>query len=69
MTPSSLHELTRDQILFFIGHEILHRLMEIEPQCLSFDRASGKGSLLATTPEGNFLVALMGKIDTLRFDS
>jgi hypothetical protein len=59
------NKLDADSALFLLGNEILHRLMQIEPGCLSLDH-EGEGSIFTTTEEGKFLSHLMDMIDDMR---
>lgn len=65
MTPSN-KTLDANSALFVLGNEILHRLMEIEPGCITLDHETGNGSILTITDEGKFLAKLMDMIDTMR---
>lgn len=65
MEPTPANQLSRDAIIHVIAHEILHRLMKIEPECLVLDY-EGEGSIFTTTEEGQFLARLMDMLDTMR---
>ena len=67
ITPSQLKALQREEALFLIAHELLHRLMKIEPHAMSID-GEGEPSILATTDEGGFIADLLGTIDKMRND-
>lgn len=67
MTPSQLKALDRESVLYTIAHEILHRLIKIEPNSLSIDE-EGEPSIFTTTEEGNFLASLMDTIDKMRIN-
>ena len=56
---------TRNEALFLIAHELVHRLLEIEPGCISID-PDGQGSMLTTTEEGQFLADTITMIDEMR---
>ena len=60
--------LDREQVISMIAHEILHRLMKIEPECLHLDHENG-GSIFTTTDEGKFLSDLLDTLDRMRSDS
>lgn len=66
MTPSELQALTREQVIFLVGHELLHRLMQVEPDCIAIDNETGAGSLLTLTPEGTFISSMLGMLDNMR---
>ena len=68
MTPSQLQALTREQALFVIAHELLHRLLTIEPNAVRIPPA-GDGSLFTVTEEGKFLAGLIKEIDAMRGDA
>jgi hypothetical protein len=65
MTLIASDKLDREAVLYVIGHEVLHRLMKIEPECLTLDY-EGEGSIFTTTDEGTFLAGLLEMIDTMR---
>lgn len=67
MTPEQLRALHREEVLYVIAHEVLHRLMRIEPDSLSIDE-EGEPSILTVTEEGNFLASLMDTIDKMRIN-
>jgi hypothetical protein len=60
--------LDREQVINMIAHEILHRLLKIEPECLVLDYEEG-GTLFTTTDEGKFLSDLLDTLDRMRTDS
>ena len=66
MTPSELQTLTRSEALFLIGYELVSRLLEVEPGCLTIAPETGKGSFFTTTEEGKFLAGLLKDIDAMR---
>lgn len=67
MTPSQLRALDRESVLYTIAHEVLHRLIKIEPGSLVINE-EGEPSILTTTEEGNFLASLMDTIDKMRIN-
>jgi len=67
MTPSQLRALDRESVLYVIAHEVLHRLIKIEPGSLNIDE-EGEPSIFTTTEEGKFLAELMDKIDKMRIN-
>lgn len=67
ITPSQLRTLDRESVLYTIAHEILHRLIKIEPDSLRIDE-EGEPSIFTVTDEGNFLASLMDTIDKMRIN-
>ena len=65
MTPKQLKTLDREQALFLIGHELIHRLMAIEPKAVAIDPDTGRGDVLATTDEGRFIGDMLKLIDDM----
>jgi len=57
--------LTRDEALFIIAHELGHRLLEIEPGSISIG-PDGQGSMFPKTDEGQFLADTITMIDAMR---
>lgn len=66
MTPSELRALDRDQVIFIITHELLHRLMRIEPAAISIDNPTGNLSVFTVTEEGKFLADTLRMLDNMR---
>lgn len=71
MTPSQstlpdASKLSRDEVIFLVAHEILHRIMKIEPDCLTLDHDTGEGSIFTTTDEGQFLAGLLDMLDAMK---
>lgn len=64
MTLIASDKLDREAVLYVIGHEVLHRLMKIEPECLTLDH-EGEGSIFTTTDEGAFLAGLLDIIHAM----
>lgn len=65
MTPEQLRTLDREQVVFLIAHEVLHRLMQVEPDAVRLDH-NGGGSVLTTTEEGHFLADMLRLIDNMK---
>ena len=63
MTPEQLQALGRDEALFLVAQQLLHRLFKIEPDVAVIDADSGRAGLFATTEEGMFLVTTLRMID------
>ena len=64
MTLINSDKLDREAVLFVIRHEVLHRLLKIEPECLTLDH-EGEGSISTTTEEGAFLEGLLDIIHAM----
>lgn len=65
MTPEQLKNLSREECLFLIGHELMRRLFEIEPKAVAIDNTTGRGSVLATTEEGAAIGNVLRLIDDM----
>lgn len=65
MTPEKLRSLSREEALFLVAHEIMHRLLEIEPNAIATDKDSGRSGVLVFTDEGKALAKVLGLIDTM----
>lgn len=66
MTLKDADKLSRDEVIYVVAHQILHRIMKIEPEALILDHETGNGSLLTTTEEGKFLSELMDMLDAMK---
>lgn len=65
MTPEQLQALDREQALFLVAHELIHRLLQIEPDAVAIDADSGRSGLFTTTEEGTFLATTLRMIDDM----
>ena len=65
MTPEQLRALGREHALFLIAHQLVHRLLEIEPDAVAIDADSGRSGLFTTTEEGAFLATTLRMIDDM----
>lgn len=65
MTPEQLKTLDREDTLFLIAHEVMHRLFAVEPDAVRLDH-KGDVSVLTTTEEGSFLADMLKLIDDMR---
>lgn len=61
MTPEQLRTLDREQVVFLIAHQVMHRLMQVEPDAMQL-KPNGDGSVLTTTEEGRFLADLLAML-------
>jgi len=51
--------MTTDQIVFLATHELLNRVLKLEPDCMTIDAATGRASFSPLTEEGGFLVSVI----------
>lgn len=61
MTPEQLRTLDREQVVFLIAHQVMHRLMQVEPDAMQLG-PNGEGSVLTLTEEGRFLADLLAML-------
>lgn len=66
MTPSDYQKLTREQVIFLVAHQLLHRLLVIEPDALAIDADTGDGSVISFTSEGTFISSMLNMLDNMR---
>lgn len=65
MTPEKLRNLSREEALFLVAHQLMHRLLEIEPNAIATDKDSGRGGVLVFTDEGKAISDVLKLIDSM----
>jgi len=65
MTPEKLRSLSREEALFLVAHQLMRRLLEIEPNAIATDKDSGRSEVLVFTDEGKAISDVSKLIDCM----